>query len=319
MKKDYEDKFEQNNLNKQIKKMKRKSMIKTIAISLVASVLVIAGLLYINTKVNIKESEKALEREKLFTQLTVPNGYIQEASFDFEILGGKSEYTISREIGPKSVTLRKYKTHYGRFFTIDAMHHSGGFRYDKNFEKADGGFWETGYRRMIFYHPNVKYKDYKSDLELLEGIPDGKIIEMGLSFDKGYNVWDINEILPDAKVSWVGFDMFTDEYIENEKYEAENYDVGAVYMDEREVLGVSMHRVNSTHEIQFEVQKLFDLLKESPIEEHKKIYEKYYTEDKTDMPNIIAATVYGTKDQLIKLRDNPHIKSSSIGVVEDLY
>lgn len=319
MKKDFENKFEQENLDKQIKKMKRKSMIKTLSISLIVSIVVIVGALFINTSVNIRESEKSFEREQIYTQLTVPNGYILDATFDFEMLGGKSEYTIAREIGPKSVTLTKYKSQYGKFFKINSMYYGSGFRYDRNFEEADGGFWDTGYRKMIFYHPSIEYKGYKNDLELLEEIPDGKIIEMGISFDKDYSVWDIDKILPDVETSWIGLDMFTDEYMKNEKYEAKEYDMGAVYIDEREILGVSMLRVNSTYEVQFEVSNLLDLLKESPMEEHHKIYEKYYTEDRTDMPNMIAAIVYGTKDELMKLRDNPYIKASSIGVVEDLY
>ncbi|WP_291561051.1 MULTISPECIES: hypothetical protein [unclassified Clostridium] len=43
---------------------------------------------------------------------------------------------------------------------------------------------------MMFFHTNVDYKEYKNDLAELDKIPDDKLIEIGISFDKPYPIID---------------------------------------------------------------------------------------------------------------------------------
>ena len=315
----FETKFEQDGLNKEIKRMKRKSLIKNSIISLVVTIVVIAIALTLNTRINIKEMEKDFKRQESITALTVPNGYILEASYDFEILGGKGQYKIAREIGGKSVILKDYIKQYGSINVIKSATYGSGIRFDRNSDKAPPEFWESGYRKMMFYHPDIDYKSYKNDFQILDEIPEGKIIEMGISLDKAYTISEINNIFKDTKASWIGLDMFTDKFMEDKKDEAENFDSTASFIIENDIIGISMYNITGESIIATKVSEVIDLLKASPINEHNEIYSKYYNKNDEYTARIIAITVHGTKDELVKLRYNKHIKASSIGVVEDLY
>ncbi|MGO1369909.1 MAG: anti sigma factor C-terminal domain-containing protein [Senegalia sp. (in: firmicutes)] len=318
MKSNLDDNLEEKNLNQKLKKMKRKSIFKTTIISILISIVVLTIGVFSNIYINIKESEKAQEIENILTKLRIPNGYISEASYDFGVLGGNANYKISKEVGPKSVVLRDYRKQYGLLPIPGSMHYYSGVWAVRDNEEIAPDFWDTGYRKMIFYHPKIKYEMYKNDLEVLDQIPEGKFIEMGISFDKEYDMNDVSIMLADVNVSWVWLDLFTDQYMDEIKYAAQNYDANAAYIPENDILGVSFHRIDvgTSRVLNSRVEDLFDLLDKSPIDEYSKIYEKYHDKEE---PKMLGAIVYGTKDELMKLKDNPHIKATSIGVVEDIY
>ncbi|HZK86320.1 MAG TPA: anti sigma factor C-terminal domain-containing protein, partial [Desulfosporosinus sp.] len=195
-------------------------------------------------------------------------------------------------------------------------------------------YWENGYRKMIFFHPEISYKQYKNDLNELDKISRDKLIELGVSFDKPYKVADIPTILPNVKKSWYWVDAFRKSDLEQYKTDAKENDAKSTFIREDDVLGVSDH-VNYSD--------LLELLKSSKDKKYNEIYNELLTKgythainvpilskDKksegvltqnTDSSNvpILGAVVYGTKDELKSLIGNPHIKAASFGVVVDKY
>lgn len=322
MKKDLDDIFNEEKLDREIKRVKRKSRYRIFIISAIVSISIFIGGFYLNRYMLYKKSSADMIRQKNIVRLTIPNGFISKSYYDFEFLGGKSYHRIGRQVGDRTVILEDRRYRFGISIGT-TMTSSSSPRIIRPSDTPSLSFWETGYRKLIYYHPDIEYKVYRQDLNILDEIPSGKLIEMGLSFDKGYKPENINIVLPDINKSWIWLDLFTDEEMDKYRFEAENYDSSAAYIPEDKILGISSMGLDifSYQALKFRVLELFQVLGESPIEEHSQISEEYIIEDsdKFEMPMMIGAIVYGTKDELQRLVDNPHIKASSIGVVVDMY
>ncbi|TGE38895.1 hypothetical protein E4K67_05315 [Desulfosporosinus fructosivorans] len=172
---------------------------------------------------------------------------------------------------------------------------------------------------MIFFHPEISYKEYKNDLNELEKISGDKLIELGISFDKPYKAADISTILPNVKKSWYWVDAFRSSDLDQHKTDAQEHDAKSTYINENEVLGVRMREFYD-NELR-DYASLLWLLNTSKDKKYNEVYKELVSKGYTDSSNvpILGAIVYGTKDELKSLIGNPHIKGASFGVVVDKY
>lgn len=314
--KSIEDIFDDNKLKKAIKKSKIKTFIKIVSISL----LIIISCIIINFKVFMKLGKKNHELQENFIKLTVPNGYIAKSNDTLGILGGVNNYVVARSIGNKPIILKEGTNTFGYFKTPIYSRYSGGFggTLDKN-ATLPVNYWEYGYRRMEFAPPSKPFKEFKNDLKELNNISNDKIIEMALSFDKPYNYMEISKIIPNVKVSWLWIDAFKEE---TKKLQLRENFYDNPYIDEREALGINTPGGSlSDHKVKFGYNELLDNLKNTHLKMYADVYkeliDKGYTEP--EKVPILGVIVYGTKEELKSLIDNPHIRASSLGVVTDKY
>lgn len=309
--------FDDEKLNKAIKKGKRKSLIKTVIISLVVLVVGAIG----NVFLCMKMSDKANKNNDTWIKLTVPNGYVSRGRYTIGFLGGRVDYKISRRIGEVSVILEERSNSYGIIpdLMITTYTGSGGHK-SGEWPKS---FWENGYRKMMFFHPKVQYKEYKNDLKELEKLPDEKLIEVALSFDKPYKFHQVVDIIPNSNISWYWVDTFSEDEIKNHKNEVADYDPMASYIRESEILGVSVrHReFYSSSDFKSDYSKFIDELRSINYEELSKKYMNLKNKGMEDSQkvDILGVIVYGTKEELKPLIGNSKIKASSFGVITDTY
>jgi len=319
--------FNDNNLDKAIKKGKRKTFIKVSAISLVIAVIVFFAGQYINTEVTMGMEEEAYNYNKMLVELGIPNGYISESYTTLGFLGGYSIYEISRNVGSRSVVL---EDRYFAFGKQRVMTRVSGYHTSPNEGEWTNYYWENGYEKMIFFHPNISYKEYKNDLQLLEDLPDGKLIEMGISFEQPYTYDEVlNLILPELNISWYWIDSYSEEDLYGYKSYAEgigNTLSQKAYILENEVLGLGFmqnryYGENSISEFDYKYNALLETLQNSNDKKHNDTYQTLVNNGYTDASNvpILGVIVYGTKDELKELVDNPHIKATSFGVIIDNY
>lgn len=318
--------FNDNNLNKAIKKGKRKSIIKVSAISLVIAVIVFFAGQYINTEVTMEMEEEAYNYNKMLVELGIPNGYISESYTTLGFLGGYSIYEISRNVGSRSVILEDRYFPFGKQQVI--IRGKGGYSISDEGDWANY-YWENGYKKMMFFHPEISYKEYKNDLQLLDVLPDGKLIEMGFSFDQPYTYKEIFTLLPEINISWYWIDAISEENFNNYKIYAEGIDDSSsqkAYILENDVLGLSFmqsryYGETSISEFDYKYNALLETLQNSNDKKYNDTYQTLINNGYTDASNvpILGVIVYGTKDELKALVDNPHIKASSFGVIIDNY
>lgn len=318
--KDMEELFDDSNLEKYIKKAKKRTNFKIVLIAI--GVFVVGSIL--NSIIGFIYSQKSFARNEAYIKLTVPNGYISESNDIVGFLGGNGTYKISKNVGGKSVALEDRISLFGPIPPMNYMRSQGGGGGYHNAGDWPVSLWQNGYKRMLFFHPELEYKKYQNDLENLGNIPDDKIIEMGISFDKPYKInqlFIIQDNIKSGIINWLWLDEFTEKSMEEFKYEIENYDAKATGISEDEILGISY---DNDYELSNGVynQKydgLLELLSKSNYINHREIYEDINTKGKTKVEDaeILGVVVQGTKEELKDLIGNPMIKASSFGIIVD--
>jgi len=311
--------FDERKLSQAIKKGKQKSLRKTIFVSLLVAVLMFILLNIGNMTLTTMMGNKANQRMSAYIELTVPNGYISTSIDNIGFLGGRSDYTISRIINNKPVILENRMYPFGILPQITMSRHQGGAGHIAG--EWPTSYWDYGYGKMMFFHPEITYKEYKNDLAELNQIANDKVIELGLSLDKSYTIAEVSELLPDLNISWYWINAFKAEDIDRYKQNAIKYDAKATYIPEYETLGVSMRAITKAEYFPFEYNDFLFNLKISQNPRFLEIYNDLDANgyiDPAKVP-ILGVIVYGTKDQLASLTENPHIKASSFGVIVDKY
>ena len=143
---------------------------------MVISVITIILAIIINNIVYIKSSNEAINKIDIDIESTVPTGYVSKSNFTQGFLGGRVDYTVSKKVGDRVVALERKSEFYGLNKPLIGY----GIQYsDVNNSKWDRiSTWEDGYRKMLFFHPNINYKKYPNDLSSINNMSDDKVIEM---------------------------------------------------------------------------------------------------------------------------------------------
>jgi len=318
--------FNEDKLKKAIRKGKLKSTIRTIIISFVVTLLVIVIGSYFNTQICLKLSEEAFKRNEVWVKLTVPNSYISESKDTLGFLGGHGTYIVTRVIDNKPVVIQENESLFGYALNSPILTSLGLYskfpvtRYQGSAHYA--GEWpvnytQSGYRRMIFFHPEVNYKEYKNDLSELDKISDDKIIELAISFDKPYKQVDAQFLLGKIEPAWYWLDTYTKGDMNMFKKDAEMYDGKSTFIDEFHAIGVN---VNPVH-FETSYNELLSALRDPYFKSYNEKYNEMMTKGyKTYRDvSILGAIVYGTKAELKELIGKPHIEASSFGVITSIY
>ena len=310
--------FDEAKLDRAIKKGKRKSIKKTILISLVVAAFVFITVTIGNIFLTLNMSNKAYDSIHSYVSLTVPNGYISKSLETISFLGGRADYTISRTVGDKPVILENRT--YGFGYLPQKFSYRGSGAGGHKAGEWPTHYWEYGYNRMLFFHPQISYKEYKNDLANLSEVADGKVIEVGISFDKPYTISELSKILPDVDISWYWVDAFRDEDMERYEEEAAINDAKSTYISESEVLGVTVRSQRAYH-FGLDYSSFLEHLNAIQSPQFEDIYNELNAKGYTDSDKvpILGMIASGTKEQLESLIDNPLIKASSFGVIIDQY
>jgi hypothetical protein len=310
-----EDAFDEKKIKKAVRKAKFLLIFKIIIVSILVFIL---GS-YVNFKIFLSYSEKAYEENDANVQLSVPNGYISESNDICGFLGGSGTYKVVKNIGGKTIILKDGISLFGLVPPMNNSRVRGGAYHVSG--EWPVSLWEYGYKKMRFFHPELKYKEYQNDLENIDNIPDGKIIEMGISFDKPYSIHEMDIIqhqFNTVDVTWAWLDEFEQSKIEELKDEVSNYDAKANGIYEYDIVGIS---INDKYTIDYdgEYDELLNNLNKSNMADHKKLYNEIMKRGKTsaDDAKVLGIVIQGTKEELSKLKGNSIIKASSIGIVTD--
>lgn len=327
---DFNNNFDDNEIKKAVKKAKRKSTIRNTIIALVISVITIGLYIIINNIIYIKSSNEAMNKIELEIESTVPTGYVSKANYTQGFLGGRVDYTISKQVGDRVVHLENKSESYGLNKPLIGY----GILYAdiNNSEWEKVSTWEDGYRKMLFFHPDINYKEYPNDLS---NMPDDKVIEMAISLDKGYTKSEIADIAFDMRninTKWIWLDTFSKAQINEFEEEVKNNNPKSCGIIESKVRGINYNYNNGNiysgiTDINAMYNSWLEYLRdgnENNInnEANKSLYEELIKDGKENSNNIkiLGFIVEGTKEELKELIDKPYIKASTFGVaIDSLY
>lgn len=309
--------FQSNDIEGIVNKAKRKSVIRNIVISTITLIFVGTLFIVINGQIVGNAHSKAVEANRLLYKISQPNIQIGGGKFDYGILSGNYTYHKYKIIEDRIIPWGQETQ------TFNAIGHNNKASAIAVYDEARTGETEeeyryynttNGQRSMLFYHPWFEYTAIQTDLNLIENAPDDAVMEAAISFDQSYSVSEIQEFFNlKNKITW----YWVNDYKQNANKQLQGlHSVGTtaayvygfnvttlkgegdvVLQDEEDFLS-TLRELKSTGNYDFIVDQLLESAKQNMKE-----------------GLIVGVVVTGTKEELLKLKEEKHIRAISLGAV----
>lgn len=304
-----------------IRRAKFLSIIRTTIVSFIMFVIIGFILLLSNvTALTILSDKKNMELDDWY-DIAMPNSYIGNWQVDNRIMVGEIDYVRYRFLGDRPIEDGNYKEVYtympllkSRYDMYDSFS-SYLVKTKAHASETFIGYDKVGKHVMEFYHPLEKFESYTNDIEKLSEIDNKKFAEISLSFDKGYSIEEVQNMMPkDVTLNWCWVDTFDEKELD--------YRV----LDEYQVYGFKL--IDRWGEIITDPSKKFidTIVRCKDNKNNNYIYQKIYNnlcsgEGKISKENlkIIGVVVTGNVESLKSLRDKGYIKAATLGTVADKY
>lgn len=312
--------FVNQSVNDVWKKARNKSIIRNIIISAIVSIMVLIGGNIGNQLIANERGWDAFVPIEMNEKIMGPNVYLARPQFRYEFLGGTLSYKTYKVIENRVIPWGDH--HYSfHIFNGQATPLIGGGR---GVQVNEGDqlkrFYNVsnGEREMLFFHPSVSFKQSINDLTLLDQMNDDTFLEFGLSFDKGYTLDQVNQMMPkNIHSTWYWANSFLESDLEilkelQEPLRADSLYGFQAYRDRlnptlkttEERFMQDVHNVASSNNIYYS----------GPAQ---MAYEAVKANQKTGL--IIGVVVTGTRDQLKSLQGLPFIRAATLGATVDKY
>ncbi|MDQ8739423.1 anti sigma factor C-terminal domain-containing protein [Paenibacillus sp. LHD-38] len=314
--------FDDKQTKQLLKKAKLMSTLRTIAIVVVVTPIIMILLWYGFRQWSHYHAQKTMNEIVAFNEISGPNVHISNQTYNSNWFGGEIETKTYKLIGKRPYIWEPVERKYNLFGSSSRKYGSfGPISVNKSESLAESSqFYRfnsyTGDRELFFYHPEIPYATYKNSVNELNKLEKATLVELGLSFDQAYSLEEIKSKLPPSvQVVWWWVDAYTDENLAfmkqgQQTVHAESVFVYGFHSEQFEPFG-GMDSFISSIELLRKNSKSFkwdaEQAYESLIGDNK-------TLEKSDI-KIIGAIVTGTAEQLNVLQGSPYIKASTFGVI----
>lgn len=296
--------FDEKSLNKTLKKVKRVTFLRTLLISVIVSILIVIGVFKLNNWwIDKTGSELAAEGVLEDTIMMTPNTFVRTETIEIGILKGTIKKEVFKIIEDKIIPWQKQDVHFG-FRGFQSTSYSS---YSTTVNETTQINIPSGEREMLFYVPQYKYKTYANDLEILNEYPSDKYIELAISFDKGYSLSQVKEMLPDAiNQTWYWINNYPIKSEERAQPESGQWLYGISQPTSDIGKALSPHKIKTESDFLAQLKKV-----------NKNDYQ--FLKKQQEKGLIIGGVVTGTKEELLSLQGLSYVKATSLGVVIEKY
>lgn len=303
--------FKSDDIEEIINKAKRKSLIRNIVITTICLIVLGSVMIIGNGVIVGKAGNKAVKSNDLLLEIMQPNVKISSIKFNYGILSGGYTFQKYKLIENKVVP---WGEEHNTFNVIGRNEPSALITENAVVEQNYNP--TNGQRTMLFYHPWFEYTTIQNDLSLIEGAPNDAVMEVAISFDQPFSVNKVQEFfnLRD-KITW----YYVNEYNQNDKKQlagvhgsGESYvygfnatthhGEGDIVVQNEEDYIATLKRLKSHGKYDYIVDVLLDNAKQNQKE-----------------GLILGLVVTGTKEELLKLKEEKHIRAISLGAVAREY
>lgn len=298
------------NTEKLMKSAKRKSTFRITSVSFFVSICVIVLLILLKMQLTPYFMHQKIVAKELYYELYGANIYTGNWQENYQLIGSSATAPTYKLLNGKPLYLGDLSLNTSTIEPTIGSSELEQFSY-------------KGHRVMNFFHPYIQYEAYSNDLNRLDQVSNGKLIEMSLSFDKPYTYEQVIGLLPkDVTLQWNWVNTFTADEIASESSAQDR-----TIFKEQEVVGFPTHAKDGTpieEPIYSFISTLEDAKKSggSYQEEFEQIYTTLQNGQKaiTDKSiEIIGVVVVGNKQQLSTLKNQPYIQASSFGAIVDIF
>lgn len=307
--------FSDQSVDRMFKKIKRRNLIRNVIVSTLVSILVFSGGYIGNSLLTNERGWDAYFPIEFNKRITGPNVYLGNEEFQYGFFGGTLNYQEYKVIENRVIPWGEHTLEYNVFegqanplvgtsSSVQVTEHGQSRYYN----------YSSGEREMLFYHPSISYQSYINDVKLLQQIKEDQYIEMGISFDKGYTLKQINQLLPKrVNTTWYWANGYTKSDLAVLKNTNQPIQANQVYgfhtYPER------LEPVMKTTEEDFihNIEIVSNSKNVHYNEQGKKVLDAVKAHQKEGM--IIGAVVTGTKEELAVLEGLPFIKATTLGAI----
>ena len=308
-------------LRKTMSKAKRTSIIRTILISLSVSIVVFTAFFWIGNYVLNKKIEKELSLDAMWYSVYGANRELQGTTIDHSLLSATVKSKFVKNVGDVPidwVPLEKEFSIIGssNLITSEGVSGTG----DVEDERIQMYF--NGERSIEFFHPKVTSK-LVDDRELVNSLDEDKVLELALSFDKGYSLEEIENTF-NKNLSWFWVDSYSQDRLEEFKtFKKETGKDLPIIGDETVGFKYTGDASNQNGATLF-IDYLNTLKEDGKYEEiASRIVDDLTDNSKKELTpeqlSIIGVVITGTPDQLEVYDDVPFVRAATLGVTTDRY
>ena len=243
--------FDVTKMEKTIKKAKRRANWKIVLITFGVLIIVLVVGMIANREITYSLESPVLSSSGDFHEISAPNEFIGKLERYQGILGGENRYTTYKMIEGKVVYTGQDRYGFGLFrdeylnrISTESPSIIGHSFTEGQLEKQR--YNELGQREMAFFYPFLQYETYRNDVALLKHIGKDKVMEMAISFDRGYTFREVQSLIPNKMtLTWLWVDDVNEEKdnFKMEKINEENNKVIGtenLVRSEKTVYGVSL-------------------------------------------------------------------------------
>lgn len=319
MKEDHEiDRFFDSTFNDKnlIKSAKRKSYFRITGVSFLVSICVFILLVLLKVQLTPYLMDKKMAAKELYYEIYGANIYTGTWTEHYKLVGSSAIAPKYKLLNGKPVNLGEVSLETSNIEITVGNSEFAQFSY-------------TGNRVMNFFHPSLQYHQYANDLNELNKVNDGKLIEMALSFDQAYTYNEVVSMLPkDVSLQWNWVNAYSTEELEGLKgSNLSNSENPATILKEHEVAGfpsISKAGEKIKNPVNSFIETLdLSLSKGGSFKEDFEYIYNVLKKDHASLTNenveIIGVVVVGDKQQLTSLLDKNYINASSFGASIDWY
>ena len=326
------DEAKDGKIKKVLRKNKILSYLKIILISAVVTVVVlyIAFLVIDTLSFDYCNSKCLAAANRLGNYYTIkfPDRYIGEFyCYRNGMLKSSLEYTTYKNLGGQILYSGTEKGVFGLFNLCTGI--TGNWMIcqqtdddyiNVDFKYRPGSVY--GLRYMTFFYPDIEYKNGINDIGLLSQMPDDKIVEIGISFDREYPLSEARMLIPENLVTfyWVDGKSSGEEAQqacgENDIYGIKLLDENGKTVKEPAMnfIGALTQLRNTTDDSRIDMYMSGDL----PANFYAKIAGSDGMLDESDL-YVLGAVLVGNPDNIARLKDRSFIRYATLGSVVDKY
>lgn len=311
--------FDDESVNQMFRKARWKSILRNTCISAVVCIVLFLGGFILNHQLANKVGWSAFTPIELNKRITGPNLYVDRPQFHYSLLGGTLEYQEFKIIENRVIPWDDHSLKYN-VIEGDATVLLGSSSGVPVMENGQERFFNdrSGERQMLFYHPAMRYDHYFNELPILNKMRDDQYIEMGLSFDKGYTLSQVDQMLPQGvHASWYWADSYDKDDFKLLKFKAQPERAEELYGFQAYMEPGDYTRRTTEEKFLMDIQTVIDSDNDYYSEKATHALAAVKSHQQSGM--IIGVVVTGTRDQLKSLQKLPFIKAATLGATVDMY
>lgn len=309
---------------KLVKKARKRSIIKTMLISLVISLIVLFGLYFIGDTVMKIKMEKETSLDSTWNGIMGANIEERGTIYNYSLTSATVKTKLVKVVGGVPIPWGEQEKVFTILGTSRPISNNGPSGFG-NIEDERIPMYHEGERVVEFFHPQVNYKQIFDDRTLLNMIDDNMVVEMAFSFDDGYSIEEVTEVFK-GQLAWYWVDTFSKEDIENDNKfneDANSPSDNTIYGFE--AYGFPYNRSAKAYS-DSNFLSILEKVKEDGgnyQENAERIINNITNQGKLKLEpenlKIVGVVVTGKPSDLIKFNNNPMIRGATLGATTDQY